>query len=133
MTKKKIYFICTGNACRSQIAEGYAKNTLGENWNVYSGGIESHGVNPLAIEAMKEDGIDISHQTSDKITEQDLNSADLVITLCDHADKNCPIISSNVRKAHWGFEDPAGKDWSKFQEVRDNIKKRIQYFKETGC
>ncbi|GEP80180.1 hypothetical protein SCA05_19730 [Staphylococcus carnosus] len=103
MSHNTIYFICTGNACRSQMAEGYAKDILGENWNVYSGGIESHGVNPLAIEAMKEDGIDISHQTSDKITEQDLKSADLVITLCDHADKNCSVVSSNVQRMALGI------------------------------
>ena len=82
MTKKIIYFICTGNSCRSQMAEGWAKNILGDEWQVYSGGIEAHGVNPKAIEAMKEVGIDISNHTSNLIDNTILNQSDLVVTLC---------------------------------------------------
>ena len=119
MDKKTIYFICSGNSCRSQMAEGWGKEILGEDWNVYSAGIETHGVNPKAIEAMKEVDIDI------------LEQSDLVVTLCSDADDNCPILPPNVKKEHWGFDDPAGKEWPEFQRVRDEIGKRIQEFKET--
>lgn len=131
MDKPIIYFICTGNACRSQMAEGFGKVILGDEWTVLSGGIEAHGVNPLAVKAMKEVDIDISNQTSDKIDIDLLNKAKLVVTLCDHADAHCPIVPSHVKKVHWGFEDPAGKDWSVFQQVRDQISQRILQFKDT--
>ncbi|CAM3106306.1 arsenate reductase (thioredoxin) [Staphylococcus argensis] len=129
MTKKIIYFICTGNSCRSQMAEGWAKNILGEEWQVYSGGIEAHGVNSKAIEAMKEVGIDISNHTSNLIDNTILNQSDLVVTLCSDADQNCPVLPPNVKKEHWGFDDPAGKPWSEFQRVRDEIKTAIDSFK----
>ena len=80
MDKKTIYFICTGNSCRSQMAEGWGKKILGDEWQVYSGGIEAHGVNPKAIEAMKEVGIDISNHTSNLIDNTILNQSDLVVT-----------------------------------------------------
>lgn len=98
MTKKTIYFICTGNSCRSQMAEGFGKVILGDEWNVYSGGIETHGVNPKAVEAMKEVGIDISNHTSDLIDDTILKQSDLVVTLCSHADAHCPTIPSGVKK-----------------------------------
>lgn len=98
MTKKIIYFICTGNSCRSQMAEGWGKKILGDEWQVYSGGIEAHGVNPKAIEAMKEVGIDISNHTSNLIDKNILNQSDLVVTLCSDADNNCPILPPNVKK-----------------------------------
>lgn len=129
MTKKTIYFICTGNSCRSQMAEGFGKAILGDEWNVYSGGIETHGVNPKAVEAMKEVGIDISTHTSDLIDNTILKQSDLVVTLCSHADAHCPTIPSGVKKEHWGFDDPAGKDGSEFQRVRDDIKNAIEQFK----
>ncbi|MCD8821006.1 arsenate reductase (thioredoxin) [Staphylococcus gallinarum] len=129
MNKKTIYFICTGNACRSQMAEGWAHKILGDNWNVYSAGIETHGVNPKAVEAMLEVGIDISNHTSDLIDSEILNQADLVVTLCSDADNNCPVLPKHVTKQHWGFDDPAGQDWTKFQSVRDEIGDRIQQFK----
>ena len=102
-----------------------------EDWNVYSAGIETHGVNPKAIEAMKEVDIDISNHTSDLIDSDILEQSDLVVTLCSDADDNCPILPPNVKKEHWGFDDPAGKEWPEFQRVRDEIGKRIQEFKET--
>lgn len=131
MDKPIIYFICTGNACRSQMAEGFGKVILGDEWTVLSGGIEAHGVNPLAVKAMKEVDIDISNQTSDKIDIDLLNKTKLVVTLCDHADAHCPTVPSHVKKVHWGFEDPAGKDWLVFQQVRDQIGQRILQFKDT--
>lgn len=132
MTKKTIYFVCTGNACRSQMAEGLGKEILGSEWNVYSGGIEAHGVNPNAIKAMAEIDIDISGNTSDLIQQDIINEADLVVTLCSDADQNCPILPAHVTKEHWGFDDPAGKEWTEFQRIRDEIKARIQQFKNTG-
>lgn len=98
MHKKTIYFICTGNACRSQMAEGWGKHILGDDWDVYSAGIETHGVNPQAIKAMEEVGIDISSHTSDLIDPQIIQQSDLVVTLCSDADQNCPTIPSHVKK-----------------------------------
>lgn len=130
--KKTIYFLCTGNSCRSQMAEGWGKKHLGDAWNVLSAGIEAHGVNPNAVRAMHEAGIDISHQTSDVIDPALLEKADLVVTLCSHADSVCPTTPPHVKRVHWGFDDPAGKEWSEFQRVRDEIGARIQRFAETG-
>ncbi|SFI81194.1 MULTISPECIES: arsenate reductase (thioredoxin) [unclassified Bacillus (in: firmicutes)] len=132
MTKKTIYFLCTGNSCRSQIAEGFGKKYLGDTWNVYSAGIEAHGVNPNAIKAMNEVNIDITGQTSDIIDLDILNKADFVVTLCGHARDVCPTIPPHVKHEHWGFDDPAGQDWSVFQRVRDEIGTRIKKFAETG-
>lgn len=130
MNKKTIYFICTGNSCRSQMAEGWGREILGEEWNVYSAGIKTHGVNPKAIEAMKEVNIDISNHISDMIDSNILKQSDLVVTLCSDADDNCPVIPPNVKKEHWCFDDPAGKAWSEFQRVRDEIGDTIKRFKE---
>lgn len=132
MSKKTIYFLCTGNSCRSQMAEGWAKKYLGDEWNVYSAGIEAHGLNPNAIKAMKEADLDISNQTSDVINPEILNNADLVVTLCGDAADKCPITPPTVKREHWGFDDPAGKEWSEFQRVRDEIGERIKQFSETG-
>ncbi|MDX8045874.1 arsenate reductase (thioredoxin) [Gracilibacillus sp. S3-1-1] len=138
MTKKTIYFLCTGNSCRSQIAEGWAEKYLGDEWNVYSAGIETHGLNPNAVKAMKEVDIDISHQTSDKIDPEILNRADMVVTLCGDARDNCPVVPAGIHKEHWGFDDPAkaeGTDeekWAVFQRVRDEIGERIKRFAEIG-
>ncbi|AKO94638.1 arsenate reductase (thioredoxin) [Priestia filamentosa] len=138
MSKKTIYFLCTGNSCRSQMAEGWGRKYLGESWNVYSAGIEAHGLNPRAVKAMKEVGVDISNQTSDIIDKSILNSADLVVTLCGDAADKCPITPPNVKREHWGFDDPAkaeGTDeekWAYFQRVRDEIKERIETFSNEG-
>ncbi|MER2029946.1 MAG: arsenate reductase (thioredoxin) [Solibacillus sp.] len=134
MTKKNLYFLCTGNSCRSQMADGWAKKYLPEDWDVYSAGIETHGVNPNAIKAMNEVGIDISNHTSDLIDEEILNSATLVVTLCGDAADKCPVTPPHVRREHWGFEDPAkavgsaGEKWLVFQQVRDAIGARIEQF-----
>lgn len=130
--KKTIYFLCTGNSCRSQMAEAWGKQYVGDKWNVYSAGIEAHGVNPNAIKAMREVNIDITNQTSDIIDANILNNADLVVTLCSHADFVCPSTPSHVNRIHWGFDDPVGKEWSEFQRVRDEIGERIKRFSETG-
>ncbi|WP_312115875.1 arsenate reductase (thioredoxin) [Brevibacillus reuszeri] len=127
--KKTIYFLCTGNSCRSQMAEAWGKKYLGDSWNVLSAGIEALGVNPNAVRAMQEVGIDISNQTSDVIDPDILNNADLVVTLCSHADSICPTTPPHVKRVHWGFDDPAGKEWSEFQRVRDEIEAHIKKFK----
>ncbi|WP_017812352.1 arsenate reductase (thioredoxin) [Paenibacillus shenyangensis] len=138
MEKKTLYFLCTGNSCRSQMAEGWAKQYLGEKWNIYSAGIEAHGLNPNAVKAMKEVDIDISGQTSDVIDMELLNRADMIVTLCSDADDKCPATPSNIRREHWGFDDPAkaeGNDlqrWGVFQRVRDEIGNRIKSFSLTG-
>jgi arsenate reductase len=136
--KKIIYFLCTGNSCRSQMAEGWAKQHLGEDWIVKSAGLEAHGLNPNAVKAMKEAGIDITNQTSDVIDQDILNYSELVVTLCGHAADHCPVTPPHIKKVHWGFDDPAkaeGTDeekWAFFQRVRDEIGERIKTFAETG-
>lgn len=138
MEKKTLYFLCTGNSCRSQMAEGWAKKYLSDNWNIYSAGIEAHGLNPKAVQAMNEVGIDISEQTSDIIDPDLLNHADLVVTLCGDAADKCPMTPPKVKREHWGFDDPAkaqGMDedkWVVFQQVRDQVGERIKQFSETG-
>lgn len=134
MTKNILYFLCTGNSCRSQMADGWAQKQLPEDWEVYSAGIETHGVNPNAIKAMNEIGIDISRHTSDLIDPDILNKATLVVTLCGDAADKCPMTPPGVRREHWGFEDPAKatgteeEKWAVFQQVRDAIGARIQQF-----
>jgi arsenate reductase len=138
MGKKTIYFLCTGNSCRSQMAEAWGKKYLGDEWKVLSAGIEAHGLNPNAVKAMSEAGIDISNQTSDIIDIETLNNADFVVTLCGDAADNCPITPPHVKRDHWGFDDPAkaigtdAENWATFQRVRNEIRDRIKHFAETG-
>lgn len=134
-----IYFLCTGNSCRSQMAEGWAKKLLPENWDVRSAGLEAHGLNPNAVKAMHEVNIDITSHTSNIIDPNILNTATLVVTLCGHADEHCPLTPPHVTREHWGFDDPAKaagteeEKWKVFQNVRDAIGSRIEQFaKEQG-
>ncbi|MFQ3545605.1 arsenate reductase (thioredoxin) [Halobacillus rhizosphaerae] len=134
--KPVIYFLCTGNSCRSQMAEGFGKKYLGEEFDVRSAGIESHGLNPNAVKAMKEVDIDISDQTSDIIDADILSNSAFAITLCGDAKDKCPITPPHVTRFHWGFDDPAKAEgneeekWEVFQRVRDQIADRIQQFAE---
>lgn len=105
--KKKILVLCTGNSCRSQIAHGYLQKFGADQVDVYSAGIETHGVNPKAIATMKEDGIDISYFTSNNILEYQGIEFDYVITVCDHAKERCPFFPSKALKFHYNFPDPA--------------------------
>ncbi|WP_035100516.1 arsenate reductase (thioredoxin) [Aneurinibacillus terranovensis] len=136
--RKIIYFLCTGNSCRSQMAEGFGKRYLGDEYDVYSAGIEAHGLNPNAVKAMAEKEIDISNQTSDMIDPELLNKADYVVTLCGDANDKCPVTPPHVKRDHWGFDDPAKatgteeEKWAFFQRVRDEIEERIQRFAEEG-
>lgn len=126
---KSIYFLCSGNACRSQIAEGYAKQYLSD-WDVQSAGVRVDGLNPWAVKTMAEDGIDISQQYSKLIDSDFLEQATVVITLCGEARDKC-IIPQNARWLHWPINDPAlatGSDEeiaTAFRSSRDDIKQRI--------
>jgi len=132
----KLLFLCTGNSCRSQMAEGYARHLGGERVAIQSAGIVAHGKNAQAIAIMKEDGIDISDQQSTQLTQGMLQWADWVITVCGHADEQCPVLPLGTRKQHWPLEDPAkafGTDeeiTAKFREVRDEVKKRTRILLE---
>lgn len=130
MNKLKVLILCTGNSCRSHMAEGILRHTGGDLFEVYSAGSRPAGyVHPLAIEALREIGIDISAHHS-KHLEQYLNSGiDIVITVCDHANESCPVFPGNVSRHHWGFEDPpkAAKEGEAeidaFRRIRDEIHK----------
>ncbi|MEN2487966.1 arsenate reductase ArsC [Flavobacterium sp. B11] len=132
--KKKILILCTGNSCRSQIAEGYMKFFAGNNAEVYSAGVETHGVNPKAISIMKEDGIDISNHTSNNIDEYANIDFDFVITVCDNAKERCPFFPTKAVKFHYNFPDPAkatGTDdeiMEQFRSVRELIKEYCKNF-----
>ncbi len=126
--KKNILVLCTGNSCRSQLAEGYLRHFHGEKANVHSAGVETHGVNPRAIATMKEDGIDISAHTSNHVDEYLHIPFDLILTVCDHASERCPIFPSKAKRVHHNFTDPAkvtGTEeeiMAKFRKVREDIK-----------
>lgn len=125
---KKVLVLCTGNSCRSQIAEGYLKFFAKEKAEVYSAGVETHGVNPKAIAIMSEDGIDISGHTSNHIDEYKDIDFDFVITVCDNARERCPYFPTTAEKFHYNFPDPAkatGTDEeikAEFRKVRGMIK-----------
>ena len=104
---KNILVLCTGNSCRSQIAEGFLRKYAGEKAAVYSAGVETHGVNPRAISIMNEVGIDISNHTSNNVNEYTNINFDFVITVCDNAKERCPYFPTNAEKFHYNFPDPA--------------------------
>lgn len=136
MSKKLLYFLCTGNSCRSQIAEGFGKKYLGDEWEVKSAGVEAHGLNPRAVKTMAEAGIDISGQTSDILDMETMNRSDFIVTLCGDAADRCPMTPPSIRREHWGFDDPAkatGTEeeiMAEFRRVRDEIGERIRKFAE---
>nr|WP_067054257.1 arsenate reductase ArsC [Mucilaginibacter sp. L294] len=125
---KNILVLCTGNSCRSQLAEGYLRFFAGDKANVYSAGIETHGVNPKAIQVMAEDHIDISGHTSNHVDEYGAISFDQVITVCDNANEACPFFAGKVERFHENFPDPAKATGTpdevlgEFRRVRDMIK-----------
>ncbi|ATO54520.1 arsenate reductase [Loigolactobacillus coryniformis subsp. coryniformis] len=128
----QIYFLCTGNSCRSQMAEGFARQYFGQQWRIASAGIETHGLNPRAVQVMAEKGIDISQYHSKLIDIDYLNSSDLVVTLCGDARDRCPVTPPTVKKQHWPLPDPAQVQGSEaeiltvFRQVRDEIERRVQ-------
>ena len=129
MKKKVILVLCTGNSCRSQIAHGYLNHFAAGRADVYSAGIEAHGVNPRAIATMKKDGIDISNHTSNLVSEYENLDFDFVITVCDNAKEKCPYFPSTAQKFHYNFPDPAKAKGTEeevekeFDQVREMIKK----------
>ncbi|ALL05325.1 protein tyrosine phosphatase [Pedobacter sp. PACM 27299] len=131
---KKILILCTGNSCRSQIAEGYLRHFAGNKALIYSAGIETHGVNPRAIETMKQDGIDISAHSSNHIEEYMALDFDFLITVCDNAKESCPFFPTQAIKFHYNFPDPAkargteAEIQAQFAQVRDIIKEYCQNF-----
>ncbi len=131
---KKVLVLCTGNSCRSQIAEAYLRHFAGEKAEIYSAGVETHGVNPRAITTMKEDGIDISKHTSNNIDEYVNIDFDFVITVCDNAKERCPYFPTKAKKFHQNFPDPAKATGTEeaileqFREVRQMIKRYSQQF-----
>ena len=130
---KKVLVLCTGNSCRSQIAEGYLRHFAGGKADIYSAGVETHGVNPKAIETMKEDGIDISQHTSNNISAYKNIDFDFVITVCDNAKERCPFISTQAKRFHYNFPDPA-KAIGTEEEINHqfrNVRQLIKDYAET--
>ena len=134
MPKKNILVLCTGNSCRSQMAEGYLRYFCNDKSEVYSAGIEAHGLNPKAVQVMLEDGLDISHHTSNQIDDYKHTGFDYVITVCDNAKENCPYFPSTAKKYHYNFPDPAKASGTEeeilqqFRAVRDTIKDYCKKF-----
>ncbi|MBC7408378.1 MAG: arsenate reductase ArsC [Arcicella sp.] len=133
---KKVLVLCTGNSCRSQIADGYLKHFTQEKAKIYSAGVETHGVNPKAIATMLEDGIDISQNTSNNVLEYGNIDFDYVITVCDNALERCPYFPTNAVKLHCNFPDPAKfvgneeETKAEFARVREMIKTYCREFVE---
>ncbi len=131
---KNILVLCTGNSCRSQMAEGYLRYFAKDRATIYSAGVETHGVNPNAIRVMQEDGINISHHTSNNIGEYLNVNFDFIITVCDNAKEQCPYFPSHAQKFHHNFPDPAKADgteeevMNEFRKVRDMIREYSRKF-----
>ncbi len=127
----KILFLCTGNSCRSQMAEGWGRYFAPAGVEIQSAGIEAHGKNPRAITVMKEADIDISQQESTKVTPAMIDMADVVVTVCGHADEHCPVLPPTIKKIHWPLNDPAKATGSEdeimqvFRATRDDIRNRV--------
>jgi arsenate reductase len=133
---KKVLVLCTGNSCRSQIAHGYLQHFAGDRAEIFSAGVETHGVNPRAIASMAEDGIDISNHTSNNVNEYVGIDFDYVITVCDNAKERCPVFPTKAMKFHYNFPDPAKAQGTEeeimeqFRQVRNLIKDYCNRFVE---
>jgi len=131
---KKVLFLCTGNSCRSQMAEGFLHHIASDKFEVFSAGVKPTQVNPFAIKVMAEVGIDISSYRSKSVTEFFGQRFDYVITLCDNAKQTCPMFPDQYKKIHWDIEDPADAKGSEeerlyfFRKIRNEIKNRCLYF-----
>ena len=139
-SKLQILFLCTGNSCRSQMAEGWARALKSDVLQAYSAGIETHGLNPFAVRAMKEAGVDISGHQSTNVSDFSDIEFDYVITVCGHADEHCPIFSGDAVVIHKGFDDPpklaeaAETDEEKmvhYRRVRDEIRAYVETLPES--
>jgi arsenate reductase len=130
--KAKVLFLCTGNSCRSQMAEGWTRELLGDRIDAYSAGIETHGLNPRAVQVMGEAGVDIRRQQSQHLDEFLDLVPDLVVTVCDSAAERCPVLPGAKRTIHHSFPDPAGAEGTEsevletFRAVRDRIREFVE-------
>ena len=129
--KTRILFLCTGNSCRSQMAEGWARHLKSDSIEAYSAGVERHGLNPRAVAVMAEAGVDISGQASKLVDELPVREFDWVVTLCGHASENCPFFPGPVKRVHAGFDDPPSlakgaateaEALASYRRVRDEIR-----------
>ncbi|MDD5691981.1 MAG: arsenate reductase ArsC [Candidatus Omnitrophica bacterium] len=134
MEKIRVLFLCTGNSCRSQMAEGFLRHMAGDKFEVFSAGVKPTQVNPLAIKVMAETGVDISKHRSKSAMEFIGQQFDYVITVCDNAKQTCPVFPGKYEKIHWSLEDPAeaqGSDEERlafFRRIRDEIKNKVAAF-----
>lgn len=138
--KLKVLFLCTGNSCRSQMAEGWARSLKGDVIDAYSAGIERHGLNPLAVKAMAEAGVDISRQRSKRVDELEPLEFDYVVTVCGHANETCPMwLKDKAKVVHAGFDDPPALAKGAqneedalvhYRRVRDEIRAYVQSLPE---
>jgi arsenate reductase len=132
VSKPLVYFLCTGNSCRSQMAEGFARQLLGDRWEVASAGLAPRPVDPRAVAVMAEVGVDISRQASKPLDPELLTRAALVVTLCGDAEERCPVTPPHVRRLHWPLPDPARATGTEaevlatFRAVRDAIRRRVE-------
>jgi len=133
--RKKILFLCTGNSCRSQMAEAWAKAIRGDEWQVFSAGIEAHGMNPLAIAVMAESGLDITRQYSKTLAQLNGQVFDVVVTVCDHAANHCPVLPLPTLVIHMPFDDPPAlakhaaneaESLVLYRQVRDQIRAFVE-------
>ena len=132
--KRRVLILCTGNSARSQMAEGLLRDMDTERFEVQSAGTEPGRLNPLAVRAMQELGVDISAHRSKSVDEFRGQEFDYVITVCDNAKENCPVFAGRSERLHWSFDDPAAAEGSEaarlavFRRVRDEIRERLKEF-----
>jgi arsenate reductase len=142
MRKLSVLFLCTGNSCRSQMAEGWARHLRGDRIDAHSAGIEKHGINPHAVRVMAEAGVDIAGQRSKTVNELGPVKFDLVVTVCGHANEHCPVFPGAPRVVHAGFEDPptltrdmpdGEEKLAVYRRVRDEIRKFVETLPDAGA
>ncbi|MGB2601499.1 MAG: arsenate reductase ArsC [Candidatus Omnitrophota bacterium] len=132
--KRKVFFLCTGNSCRSQMAEGFLRQLGGDRYEAYSAGVNPTEVNPLSVKVMEEAGIDISDQVSQSAAEFTGEEFDWVVTVCDDAKQTCPVFPGEYKKVHWDLKDPAEAEGTDeeilqfFRAIRDQIKTNVLEF-----
>ena len=135
---KEVLFLCTGNSCRSQMAEGFARAAATPGIEIYSAGVEAHGLNPRAVAVMAEVGVDLRQHTPKTLAEIPADEIDTVITLCGDAAERCPVFAGAVTREHWPLADPARAEGSEqtilevFRSVRDELEKRVRDLLEAG-
>lgn len=135
--KRRVLFLCTGNSCRSQMAEGWARHLRGDTIEAYSAGVEPHGMNQKAVRVMKDSGVDISGQHSKHVDDLKAVPFDYVVTVCDHAHETCPLFPGKTKIVHVGFDDPPRLEKNAktedealghYRRIRDEIRDFIEHF-----